>query len=420
MKIQTSLEFLLIISAISLLLFLTLGIYASRTSQDIKLLNLGMNDLRSNTTLDSFGQFNLSFFMPFNTVVGNSYTLDYVAICPNGLLKISLSSEDVSFSKDVVSGKIYNILTGYVYIIPKTAGENNVTISYNASCGKSYYGSLELSTYAYQNNQNQSQNQSASSFSIYNRKEFLVYNYSDSSNINNLNIWGHCTYYPPGVQNTSTTSECMNRNSWDFNDINYYCDNLNRGLQYTTCIAPTISQYNISYVYANQYSFLYSFSLIIYYKGMLLHSSFNSTNCTAVLYGNKIVGKACISSVSGVGSLGYLDIISGPSGQGAANMTLYQSYIEAKNNLYSTLSFFNSTYVNSGELAQINNAINYYEKASENLEKGGYEQIYGCIAKENYIMCKPAYPISYTIDVRLNIDTKNETIYDEGSILYIS
>ncbi len=418
LKIQASLEFMLILSAVSLVAFLALGIYASRASQGEKLLNLSLADVKFNASTGS--RFNISFYMPFNTVVGNSYLLNYVVMCPNGSFVFDINSSNISFSKDRISSSIENIFAGYLYFVPKDAGENNAKIYYTASCGKDYSGSYKLSTYSIYQNQNNLVNNTTDSFAIYNRNEFLLYNYSGKNNINGLSIWGHCKYYPPNVPGTSVLYECGTKNAWDYDVFSYYCYNIEEGVYYTICIVPYSTQYNLSNLNANQYSFSYNFTLRAYYNGVEFYARFNNTKCASLFSGNEKIGEACISNISGIGPINYATLISNSTSSGIANQSLYQSYMQARNNMYSTLSYFNSSYADNAEQAQINSAIDYYEKAASDLEGSGFGSIQGCYAGENYLECKPTYPLSYVINARLNQSTYNETLYYQGSILHIS
>ncbi len=416
LKNQASLEFVLILGAISLLAFSTLSIFNAEFEKGKALLNLSLPEQPNLPLPITSNTFNFSAYVPFHTLLGNLYSLEYVTVCPNGSISISLNSDDAKLSARTVSAKVQNIFAGYVNFIPESYGFENITLFYNASCNSAHYsGQLELHTYA---TAMQPGAGSTGSFIIDKRDEYILYRYSKPSNVYSLSFWGHCQYNFPYVRNTSVVSECFTKNAWDYNTFSYYCYQNNKGLWYTTCVYPMESAYNIESVDSTSYSFLYNFSASIYLNGEILNFTFNNTKCTEISSNGKIVGNACITNITGAGSQTYAKLISNATKVGIANQTLCQSYTQAKNNMESVLGYFNSSYVDDAELAQINSAINYYLKASTALEEYGFEGS-NCKITSSYLECRPIYPLAYIIDAQLNGVLGNETLYYQGSVVNI-
>jgi len=148
LKIQASLEFVLILSAVSLLALSIASIYATKMNQAKYLVGLNLSPPSQNLSYtENF--FNISAYAPFQTKVGSEYSIDYVGVCPKGYINIYLYSPSILFSKNKINISIENIFAGYVYFIPEQSGIGNISLSYNALCnGAIYNGTLVLSTYA--------------------------------------------------------------------------------------------------------------------------------------------------------------------------------------------------------------------------------------------------------------------------------
>ncbi len=416
MRIQASLEFLLILSAISIVALGVISFYGHQMSYEKHLANLSLNIDNYSTKESEYGLgFSFSAYAPYKVELGGVYLLSFVATCQNGSIKVSFESSSAKVSQNQSSYNISGIVAGYVYFIPEESGFEKIELHYNASCGKNYSGNYNITTYAF--SPIQYSNYSQNYFAIYNRTEYIIYNKSSSNNIFYLKYWGHCQYQFP---NTSVAVECRTKNAWDYDTLNYYCYTNDLGLYYTTCIYPAESEYNISNIQYDQYNFSYYFNAQAYYYGRQIYFSFNNTKCTYVYSEGNAIGRACIYNITGIGPLNGLSLIYNKSKEGIANQSLYQSYIQAKNNMESVLSYFNSSYVDGSEISQIYSAIDYYTKESSALEKEGFENISSCIIDNSKLACKPIYPLSYIILANLSIRVPATTLYYEGSILKIS
>ncbi|MFP3289332.1 MAG: hypothetical protein RXO35_02790 [Candidatus Micrarchaeota archaeon] len=416
MKIQTSLEFILILGAVSLLVLSVVSVYSNKISQAKTILGLNLTMPRENASYMQ-NLFNISAYVPLQTYVGSQYSLDYVILCPQGYANISIYAPNILLSKDKINKSIDNIFAGYVYFVPEQSGTENLILSYKALCnGAKYNGTLLLPTYAtYLSFENRSA--VAGSFSITKRNEFIRYNYSGVENIFAITTWSHCSLWHGIPYSMGIFAQCGTSNAWDYFMFNGYCYTEDKGVDSTTCIYPTQTAYNLSTINSYDHTFLYNFTIEIDYQGLRMSAIFNNTECTKVFQGNAEIGTACISNISGIGPLNYASLISNGTKSGIANQTLYQSYSQARNNLYSTLDFFNGSSITSSEQSQINSAINYYSKIASDLEEYGFENESNCYIGSSYVICKPVYPLAYVINATLNESIVNTTLYFQGSIL---
>jgi len=416
LKVQTSLEFILILGAVSLLALSVVSVYSNRMGQAKTIIGLNLTMPRYNASYTQ-NIFNISAYAPLQTNVGLQYSLDYVIICPEGYVNISIYAPNMLLSEDKINRSINNIFAGYVYFVPVQSGTENLILSYNALCnGAKYNGTLLLPTYttylAFENGSG-----SAGSFSITKRNEFIRYNYSGVENMFAVTTWWHCTLWHGMPYSMDIVAQCGTSNAWDYFMFNGYCYTQNEGVGATTCIYPTQTAYNLSTINSYDHTFLYNFSMQVDYQGLLMSATFNNTECTKVFQGDAKIGIACIANISGIGPLNYASLISNGTKSGIANQTLYQSYSQARNNLYSTLDFFNGSSITSSEQSQINSAISYYSKVASDLEKYGFENESNCHIESSYVICKPVYPLAYVINATLNESIVNTTLYFQGSIL---
>jgi len=415
LKLQTSLEFILILGAVSLLALSVVSVYSNKMGQAKTIIGLNLTVPRENASYTQ-GIFNISAYAPLHTNVGLEYSLDYVIICPEGYANISIYAPNMLLSEDKINRSINNIFAGYIYFVPERSGSEDIRLSYNALCnGAKYNGTLLLPTYTtYLSFENSS---GIGSFSITKRNEFIKYNYSGVENVFAITTWSHCSLWHGIPYSMDIVAQCGTSNAWDYFMFNEYCYVQNEGVGATTCIYPTQTAYNLSTINSYDHTFLYNFSMQIDYQGLLMSATFNNTECTKVFQGNAKIGIACIANISGIGPLNYASLISNGTKSGIANQTLYQSYSQARNNLYSTLDFFNGSSITSSEQSQINSAISYYSKVASDLEKYGFENESNCNIKSSYVICKPVYPLAYVINATLNESIVNTTLYFQGSIL---
>jgi len=416
LKIQTSLEFILILGAVSLLVLSVVSVYSNKMSQAKAIIDLNLTMPRENA---SYAQniFNISAYAPLYTNVGSQYSLDYVIVCPEGYANISIYAPNILLSEDKINRGINNIFAGYVYFVPEQSGTEDLRLSYNALCnGAKYNGTILLPTYTtYLSFENS--NGSVGSFSITKRNEFIKYNYSGVENVFAITTWSHCSLWHGIPYSMGIVAQCGTSNAWDYFMFNDYCYTEDKGISSTTCIYPSQTAYNLSMINSYGHMFLYNFAMEIDYQGLVMNAIFNNTVCTKVFQGNAEIGTACIVNISGIGPLNYASLISNGTKSGIANQTLYQSYSQARNNLYSTLDFFNGSSITSSEQSQINSAISYYSKVASDLEKYGFENESNCNVGPDYVICKPIYPLAYVINATLNESIVNTTLYFQGSVL---
>jgi hypothetical protein len=430
MKIQASIEFLLILSAISILALATITIYTSRISVEHSALASSINSL--NTLPQSFNiadtaNVEVALYMPINSVVGsgNAAVLAFYG-CSNGTANVYTYSEGLVFAENSINNlSISNIGIANIHFVPINPGINNATLKYNGICeGNSFNGILSTLTYSTEPEQNIYLSNYSSQMQAYayiaNRNEEIIYNQTSPMQINNINVWSHCNYDSFFTSNPSPYLACGTDNGWVYESFNGYCYSMNYGPSNPTCIIPSSTSYEIREVGVN-YSESYSFYLLISYEGMLFNASITGPEAKVYL-GNTVVGSASVIGVNGAGPLTSAYTIYNSSKSGFANTAAYQTYIQAKNNMYNILSYYNMTGVSGAIISNINEAITAYQKAAAQLEESQYENITGCAISNSIVECRPLYPFSYTINVTLDKDSGlrlNATLYYQGSIINI-
>jgi len=133
LKLQTSLEFILILGAVSLLVLSVVSVYSNKMNQAKTIIGLNLTMPRENASYMQ-NLFNISAYVPLQTYVGSQYSLDYVIICPEGYVNMSIYASNILLSEDKINRSINNIFAGYVYFVPGQSGTENLILSYNALC----------------------------------------------------------------------------------------------------------------------------------------------------------------------------------------------------------------------------------------------------------------------------------------------
>ncbi|MGC8710476.1 MAG: hypothetical protein ACP5RF_02605 [Candidatus Micrarchaeia archaeon] len=428
MRIQASTEFLLILSAISILALAAITMYNGKLGAEHSELASSLS--LSNTSSSVYNSANPSnidviAYIPMNSVVGseNDAVIAFYG-CGNGIGGMSIYSSNLAFSSNSINNmNISGIGIANIQFVPLMQGLDSATLKYNGICeGSEFNGTLDLLTYSAQSQGpytlNYSSQQQAYAY-ITSRKEVIVYNQTSPMQVSGINVWSHCNYDSFITDNPSPAQACGTNNGWVYESFNGYCYSMNYGPSNPTCMVPYSTSYETSAV-ESDYSESYSFSLLISYEGLLFNASINSQNAKVYL-GNTIVGNASVTEISGVGPITDAFILYNSSKSGFANPTAYQAYVQAKNNMYNTLSYYNMSSVSGPVISHINEVIASYQKAASELEGSQPSNITGCAISNGTVECKPLYPFSYTINVTLSKPSsiKNMTLYYQGSIISI-
>jgi hypothetical protein len=419
MKVQASLEFILITSAIAAISLSAISIYGKDLAVQRTLIGTISNNLQSDPPKvpqpSSADNPQIAVYVPVNSTTYASSSLQVTAYgCTYGTFNITLSSPSVFFAKNRSSAKMFGAAVLSMAFEPLIPGPNPIGVHYDISCGNATEsGNESLSTYA----ADSPGAATGASYSAYisNRSEKVEYSMNSPASVINLAEWNHCTYVNFWGAPLSTSSQC-GAAAWDYMVFSEYCYYTAQvSVTSTYCIAPVPTGYEtlaIGGATGQDYGFLLSLSSPF----GVMHATINGSGESRLMLDNETVGYVSVAGVSFSGQTQDATLISDGDGYLIANPAALSQYLQAENNLYSTLAYYNSTSVDGSTQSSIEQAVSSFSSASESLrssESGGAP----CNVSGDTYVCDSSAPFSYVINVNMSrgVLAENQTLYYLGS-----
>lgn len=420
MKVQASLEFILITSAIAVLSLSAISMYGKNLGVQRTLLDAASNAMQPAPVQvplpDIAADPQVAVYVPVNSTVYASSSLQATAYgCTYGTVNLTLSSPSVFFSRSSSSAKMFGAAVLSMAFEPLAQGPDTIGVRYDISCGnvtKSGYESL--STYASAPSSGGAPGATYSAY-ISDRSEKIEYGLAPPSQVINLTEWNHCTHSNFWGTPLPTSSQC-GASAWDYMVFSGYCYYTAQvSTTSTYCIAPVPTGYSTVAI-GGATGQEYSFSLAISSPFGTMRAALNGSGESRLTLENETVGYAVVANVSAPGQSQDATLISSGGGYAMANQTALSQYLQAENNLYGTLAYYNSTSVDSSTQSSIEQAASTFRGASGNLrssESGGVP----CNVSAGSYVCDSNSPFTYVIEVNMSrgLLAENQTLYYLGS-----
>lgn len=419
MRAQTSLEFLLILSIVSVVGLSALVFYG----KGMKLNSESLSAFQSQPSTPEPGNIStvsdpeLLIYIPINSTLlsNNVFQVDGYG-CADGRANLSLHSSTVQFSQENISFGINNVTMISGQFEPTSPGLNKVQVDYSVSCGSVNKSSSQtLATYASTATQGGSQVFAY----ISRRNETIDYGISESpvltleeSNLCTItDVWTGRVYTVPG--------QCGTSNAWDYQIYDPSCLQPYWSYSRTYCVYPVDTEYTVSSIDPYNYTYSYNISARVYTPEGLLTSNLSDTDPSAAVFlDGSVVGNATVVGVSESSYTTETDSISDDSGSWAANNSAYAEYVQDENNLYSTLGFYNSSGVSGPTQSSIQEAISAFNSSSSGLissrSASGKDD---CMVDNDSYLCPALAPFAYTIYINVSesLGIQNATMYYQDS-----
>jgi len=416
MRMQASLEFLIILSVISLLSLSTIVLYKGNLASSNQLLSkiLSKNALQGNASLSpSPTTPQVLIYLPQNSTLGKPNRMEIATFgCDNGSLSIAITSQSLYFPQNSMSFAVNGLSIVPLYFTPLLAGFGLINLSYNYGCnGAEQKRTLSLTTYS----SDSTSQVSGASLSAYigSRNETIIYGLVNDGKVESISEFGHCTYAgmfgPTGIG-----QQCGTANAWSYSVFSSYCYSTSNYYTATTCIVPTSTDYGLSSTDPSKYRLKYSFKLGLYYNSINLSSNLSNNSSSELFLGNNAVGSAEVESSFSPAPMLNSNFLSNNGNETVVNQFEYGQYLQAKNNLYNTLSFYNQSYVSSDIQSSIESAVSAYIKASNNLMNITGSQNSACSYSDSNYTCMASSPFSYQINA-----TVNGITFGDGTVSYL-
>lgn len=401
-RAQTSIEFLLILSAVSLICLSMLVMYNGYVAPQGRAIGslVQANSLHfqneSNLAIESP---EVSVYLPLNSTLDYDDRMQIMFYgCSNGSASISLNSPSILFSINSFNVSFYGIYIQNLEFDPTEAGVNKVNINYQITCqDNNSTHSENFTTFAYQSGLGY-QNSTLEGV-ILGRNESIMYWPNQSSTIFSLSQKSRCTVLNFFGNPEGMAAQCGTADGWEYNVFSDYCYTEGGSTTLTDCILPSSTGYNLTSINDDASNYIYSFKLEVYTPYGIMQSNVSSSEGVSnVTLSGKVIGSATVSGVSDEFQPSLQDFVTESSGYRAVNSTVYEAYVQALNNLYVVLGYYN----NSNAQSEIEEAVNYYTDEETALVSATGQNSTSCTFSGNWYKCMSPFPFSYVINVTLN------------------
>ncbi len=401
---QTSLEFLLILGALSALSLSVISLYGKTVFSQSSQISNSLSAVASHTNISYSNMLNQQtdayLSMPVNSILGQGSDLQIVVSgCSSGTAEINVKSQSLFFAEKNATVEIKGIGVESLQFTPEMPGINEATVSLNITCGN-YTMSKSYSLSTFSTSKSSAYNVTGLSALLAASNQSILYDSNPPENVITLSSQTHCTlvnfyYRPLGI-----AAQCGTANAWEYETSDMNCINTAYGsYTQTTCIYPHDTSYSLISPDAQEPHYLFNVSLLVGMPLGEIRSNLSSAKTEAPALLNGVpVGTAKISSVSSENQASGLVVLVNVSTYNSVSASVYDEYTRAVGNLYSTLGYYNTTLQYSTQIAQ---AIYSYNTAYGLLVNSSTGGINGsCNVTLSGFTCKPAQ-LSYVINLYL-------------------
>ncbi|MEM0154256.1 MAG: hypothetical protein QW814_00255 [Methanothrix sp.] len=434
-KLQSSIEFIVILAAVSGMAVIGISYYSNIRSvftNAIASANQSSIHLGSanspNTGNDIISAY---IFAPTLELGKISQATLFVSTSMASNIIINTSGSGVRINPAGLANKTGSFGSAYLfYLTPFSTGMDNITMRITAeNDSKIYYKKISFELPAYEPyTYDKKSNSSSTISSIYlkPKSEYILYYPGNPENLYNITESSHCSYLNFMGDQMPIQSQCGNASwyFWSFSANCYYGSA--QVLTKTYCIYKHYSGYNASSISTNA-SYLYNISLGLGYDGLNLSANTNQSVIQAKLFsGNSTYGNVTIgNSIYAESPINGLYLIRSKSGNYIASDSNYTALEYAYSNIENDLAYYNNS--DNGNVGTINREIysfnNVLSQTLKSLENANSNQC--SVTKTANLVeykCSPEAPFDFN---NISIKIKNysglsyETDY-EGSQISVS
>ena len=444
---QSSIEFIILLAAVSSFAVSVLGIYLhathSQTSAYTELLNATATEIRNQTGyIAANGSDNVLeyIYAPEEVYVNHSSLVQVVVYASNATMdNISISADHM----EAIPSKFYNTPIAQVQIfsftvIPESVGRLNITINSAVQTESGVSHMIKnVTTYSVlQSGLALTPNGTSPPLFVPTLTENharVLSNISPQGNITYLSEWSHCGYIGFWGHELSMQAECGGNAKWYyymFSGPCYYDDGV---VWATTCVYENTMNstlYSIGvqnrYVYndtlllsnASESGTLYS-SISSSENVSLLRESGNNTSAGNVTVGGQVTAYTPTQDYS------YY-VLRRSENFTIINSSAASQYTQLLNNLNDVLGYYNGSEIGDSELATIQQTISSYNRGAASLYNSTKADspcaIYQYNTSTTLYSCKPFGAIDFgnlTVKISNSIPHKNASFLVSGSYIYV-
>ncbi len=425
MKLQASIEFMLLIAAVAGISLTMLAIYGH-------MVHIQENALASVANSSYAAQANFSasqsphYSGPYTEVPAVTYVnrSNVVLVAFSGTA-VTMRYINVSSSGAVIEPRSYantsmdGLAVFSFTFIPKAPGAYTIGIDYAVAPGDPQLASTD--TYAVYQTANSTAQTGQYSAAIDALKELLLFNLSNASPTYTVTESSHCSYLNWWGQQLSISQQCGGAKwyYWTFSDSCYY--SANPVMTSTTCVYLNPTNVSIAGL-APAPSKDFNITLLLYNSSIELHANLSSSASASGIYSQSGMqyGNATVSggiSYTGPSPQGY-EVRTYDGNDALLNQTAYYPYQQAYDSLLSTMAYYNNTSV--GYSTPMQEAISAYNAASQAIASAHSAYMQGCNFTKtgNAYACTPYAPFQFS-NITLRMRAENQTLLVQGSTINV-
>ncbi len=432
MKIQTTLEFIIILTVISSLIVLSLSIYASISKES----NLLFNSISNSPTITSQ---NNSMIISYESgapkifaYIGNLSEMGipnygYLEVLSNDkviILNLSMSTNNGQLIYDNFNKSISGFEMINFNYIPKHRGISNITIKLKAKTDNGILNKeIKLNTYVYDTSITPI-NTTISDYKpqIAFNSKYEYFNLNSLDSIYKISTSSHCSYNYYHSNNQEPISiQCGPNASYDFFIFSSYCYYDKDIFTRTICVYKNYNNSEVGIINKNNPNYGYNASIKIQDLNSVMDANVSTLNHNhtplienGTITGNITVNNAYTNDTYNIEHSGILF-------NNQTNYSLNESFVNdfeiSKSNLNSILNFYNNSNVSAQQLNNIYESMNNYNRSVKKIYSNSYHKK-GCKIINHTYKCNLNFIQLYMTAYIENI-TSNYVYYYNGSKIYI-
>jgi len=432
MKLQTSIEFIILLTAVSTFSLFVLGMYSgSINTENTILLNIlnTTNAITSTQTNPTNRTPSLQMYvnMPSILLVNKSSTIAVVleSVGTARINSLIASGTSVSVIPSNYKDNTFSGLALFSFsLIPFKQGPINLTVKANLTeYNTTLYRQVNTSSYAMYSIHSANNTNQQYSAKIDVHKEALIYAFSKPTHLYYVTQGNHCSLIDFFGQQLSIGAQCGNAKWYffGFDSVCYY-NYMVQTKTYCVYLNNKTSEYaNMS----SKPSYMYNITLYISNATLSLHSNLTNSNSNAILFDDsgKIYGIVSVGSEISASGPDYSKSLIGMINATSAytvNKTAYDAYAQRLSDLEYTLGYYNG----SGMGGSIEETIGVFNTSSITFANAIRYSPQGCTLESEYgnryYSCNPFPPFGFqNITVFLRNYTKSQTINVGSSVIEI-
>ncbi len=429
MKLQSSIEFLAILSVVAIFCVAVLGLYISfnhsQKSEYSALDNYTAINPQSNTSSVASGGIYLYGSIPSQILINKSNNFEVLLSYPSDykVAKVTATSGTTILPSQYGTLNYSPIDVLSFSALPSKVGPVSINItaefvSQNSTVDKS----VTLQSFAALSGSGGTNGTAEFNVKLVRNNESIIYPLQKPAGIDRFSTLNHCAWYDFWGNREGVDGQCGSYNAWGFVVGDGSCNWWRGTYDRYYCIYPGATGTNEIGIGTND-SAHFNTTLYLRNSSSLYTANLSSANESSSLFkSGSVTGSASSNGVffQPIAPYPYYTYAVLQSSQGTTIVPLsnYSRYSTNVSQLESTLKLYNNSGVSGQTFQYVMSGIAFANQSEEGLVNAKAVSN-GCSISGLSFVCKPATPFEYTIDVAIDNSTANQSVPYLGSVINI-